>query len=228
MVRILRRGVFALAAAALAVAAMGGTASADRAAEAYVEANAPAALAALSDPKLSVEQRKARFGELMGQFADISRIADFVLGPYARQARANPALHTQWRDTFRVYAVAVYQDQLDQYRGNTIRVLPGSQDATINGRFYSVVRSEIVSPNRPPFQVDWRLLKGSDGKFQVVDVAVRLDEQIVWLAIQQQRDFRALLGRNNGSIEGLIQEVRRQTNAMNARIATRESARRPG
>lgn len=219
----------ATAAIAFGAALMVATpAFADKAAEDYVAKNAPAALAALNTSGQSPAERQAAFAKLFDQFADLPRIADFVLGRYARTARADQALYQDWIATFREYSVAVYQDQLDQYRGNTIRILPGSKDATINGRFYSVVRSEILRPGQRPFQVQWRLLRGNDGAFRVVDVAVQLDENIVWLAIQQQADFLAFLERNKGDVRALLADVKRQTQTMRARIASRANGRGNG
>lgn len=191
--------------------------------EAYVAENAPAALAALSSPGLSEQARAQRFAELMDRFADMPRIANFVLGRYAAQLRADQQLQAEWRRVFREYAVAVYQDQLDQYRTQTIRVV-GSRDTTRNGRFYSVVTTEIPQPGGAPFRAQWQLLR-EGSSFRVVDVAVRLGESTIWLAQQQRRDFEAELDRNGGDIRALMAKVRQMTTDMRARIAQRERAR---
>ncbi|NDC57803.1 MAG: ABC transporter substrate-binding protein [Alphaproteobacteria bacterium] len=216
-----RRSVAAFA--FVAVAAAAGPAFADRAAEDYVAKNAPLALSTLNAKNLSPIERQAAFGKLFDQFADLPRIADFVLGRYARNARADDALYKDWISTYREYSIAVYQDQLDQYRGNTIRILAGSKDATINGRFYSVVRSEILRPGQKPLEVQWRLLRNAEGTFRVVDVAVQLEENVVWLAIQQQAEFLAFLDRNKGDVRALLSDVKRQTQTMRARIASGRS-----
>lgn len=211
-----------------AVVANATPAFADKAAEDYVAKNAPMALAALNAKGQTATERQIAFGKLFDQFADLPRVADFVLGRYARTARADPALYADWVAAYRDYSIAVYQDQLDQYRGNQIRILPGSKDATINGRFYSVVRSEILRPGQKPMQVQWRLLRGTDGAFRVVDVAVQFDDNIVWLAIQQQADNLAFLDRNKGDVRALLAEVKRKTATMRARITAGQSGRGQG
>lgn len=221
-----RRIAAALALVCTAFVGVGLSASpayADKAAEAYVAKNAPLALSTLNAKGQSAEERQTAFGKLFDQFADLPRIADFVLGRYARAARADDALYKEWITTFREYSIAAYQDQLDQYRGNTIRVLSGSKDATINGRFYSVVSSEILRPGRQPLQVQWRLLRSQDAAFRVVDVAIQFDDNIVWLAIQQQADFLAFLDKNKGDVRALVIEVKRQTETMRKRIAAGRS-----
>src|SRR5262249_7321368 len=153
-----RRAVLALAGGFALAAAIVAPASANQATEAYVQANAQQVLTGLAQAK-NADQRRAEFSALMDKFADMPRVGDYVLGKYARTARADPALYKEWQATFKEYGLAVYEDQLDQYRGRTIKVLPGSEDTTINGRAYSVVKSQIVLPTGQPFLVNWRLIQ---------------------------------------------------------------------
>jgi len=217
-----RRAAATVFAGALLIAT---PAFADKAAEAYIAKNAPLALASLNAKGQSATEREVAFGKLFDQFADLARIADFVLGRYARATRADPGLYNEWITTFRDYSIAVYQDQLDQYRGNTIVTKSGSKDATINGRFYSVVNSEILRPGQRPMLVQWRLLRGADGAFRVVDVAVQFDDNVVWLAIQQQAEFLAFLDKNKGDVRALITDVKRQTQSMRGRISAGQSGK---
>lgn len=205
--------------AALAASPALAQAARDPAAEAYTAEKLPAAMAALSDPKLDLAGRDAKFAALMDQLADMTRVSDFVLGRYARDARANPALYQEWVQAFRAYATAVYQDQLDQYRGAQVKVT-GSR---VRAPGDVVVNTEIPQRNAPPFQAQWRLLGDAAKGYRVVDVAVKLEDQVIWLAIQQRADFQAFLGKNGGSLKALIGEVRRQTAEMRANIAARNA-----
>lgn len=215
-----RRAVLALAGGIALAAANIAPASASQATEAYVQTNAQLVLNNLAQAK-SAEQRRVEFSALMDKFADMPRVADYVLGKYARQARANPAQYKQWQDTFKQYGLAVYESQLDQYRGRTIKVLDGkSEDSTINGREYSVVKSQIVLPTGQPFMVNWRLVKVGES-WRVVDVALKLDETVIWLAIQQQQDFLARLDKNGGDIAKLTTVVQQLTAEMRKQISAR-------
>jgi phospholipid transport system substrate-binding protein len=212
-----RRFWLASAAAALFASAAAAQASptAAKAAEDYVAKNAPMALAVLNDPKLNAETRLAKFGELFDRFADLPRIANFVIGKHAAGLRADPALQKEWLAAFRDYSLAVYQDQLDQYRGSQINVRGARENRP--GDFE--VTSAIARKGQPPFPVNWRVLRQTDGSFRVVDVAVNLDGSIIWLAVQQRLDFLAFLDKNKGDIRALTADVRRQTGVMRARIA---------
>lgn len=216
---------FAAAAAAVAVTlAVAPTSSAaDPAAEQYVAQNANMAISTLSDRALTAADRQARFRTLMQRFADVPSISNFVLGANAAgQLRANPALNREWQAVFMDYSVAVYEDQLDQFRGNEVKVI-GSVER-IPGR--DVVVKSTITPRgaSQSMPVQWRIVKRGEA-WKVVDVSLVLDRNEVWLAQRQQRDFANILGAR-GDVRALITAVRQQTTDMRSRIATRQAGRR--
>jgi phospholipid transport system substrate-binding protein len=58
--------------------------------------------------------------------------------------------------------------------------------------------------------VRWRV-QGKEGSYQVVDVALNLDGNLIWLAIEQRAQFIALLDKNNGSADKLIAKINSMT-----------------
>ncbi|HVY85369.1 MAG TPA: ABC transporter substrate-binding protein [Caulobacterales bacterium] len=207
--RSLTRASFlaAIAGAALVLTAPAAHAARNADAEQFAQANAQAALQAIS----ANQSREQTFQTLMSQFADVPRIANFVLGRYAVQLRSNAQLRAAWVDVFRDYAFAVYEAQLDRYRGAAIRVtnsverIPG-QDV--------IVRTEMAPRGSSrPLPVQWRLLRNG-ASWKVVDVSLILDGNEIWLAQQQQRDFLAFLDTNHGDVQALINHVRTNTAQM--------------
>jgi phospholipid transport system substrate-binding protein len=209
--------VAAFAAAALALTAPTASAARNQEAEAYVNIHANAALNSLSN-RSSADARQQAFSQLMARFADVPRIATFVLGRYSTQLRADADLRREWQQTFLDYSNAVYEDQLDRYRGNEIRVtgsverVPGTD---------VIVRTEVMprGANRP-LPVQWRILK-QGAAWKVLDVSLVLDGNEIWLAQQQQRDFLSQLDRSGGNIRTLIASVRETTATMRQRIRSR-------
>ncbi len=63
----------------------------------------------MGDRSVPAAQRRQTFNALMAQFADMPRIANFVLGRYGPQLRADAALRAEWTRTFQDYAIAVYE-----------------------------------------------------------------------------------------------------------------------
>lgn len=207
-----RRAAFlAMTATALAATAPLAHAARNNEAEAYVQANASQALASLAP-----NAPAAQFYELMTRFSDMPRIANFVLGRYGAQLRADAALRTEWTRAFQDYSIAVYQSRLDRFSGANIRVtnsierVPGSD---------VIVVSEIAPRGGGrATPVQWRILKQGN-VWKVVDVSLILEGNEIWLAQQQQRDFLAALDANHGDIRALMATVRQSTASLRQRTA---------
>lgn len=207
----------ALTAGAMIALAPNAHAARNTEAEQYVQTHASAAINALSD-RSSAEARQQQFERLMTQLADVPRIANFVLGRYATQLRGDETLRREWIRTFQAYSNAVYEDQLDRYRGNQIRVTGSTE--RVPGRDV-IVATEIVPRGQTrPLRVQWRILKSGEA-WKCVDVSLVIDGNEIWLAQQQQRDFLAQLDRNRGDIRGLMTNVRQTTAEMRTRIRAR-------
>ena len=200
----------AIVGAVLAVCAT--SAFADVATEDYVASNANVVLETLNDPDLSDEARTAAFSEYMDTFTDLTTVSNFVIGKYAR--RFSEEELARYREVFRTYALTVYEVQLDQYRGEAVEVV-GSVDRSERD---SIVNTLIKRADGEPMDVRWRVLK-RDGAYQVVDVALNIEGNLLWLAIEQRAQFIALLDRTNGSADALIAKIQEMTAKLQAEKA---------
>jgi phospholipid transport system substrate-binding protein len=188
-------------------------------AENYVQANATRALAALGDNSVSETQRQQTFNTLIQRFADMPRIAGFVLGRYGAQLRNDAALRNQWIEAFEDYSIAVYDLRLGAFNGSTVRVI-GSIERSADD---VIVQSEMVPANGGRAQpVEWRLIR-RNGVWKVNDVSVILDGNQIWLAQQQQGEFLARLDRNNGNVADLVADLRQRTASIRDRVASRNA-----
>ncbi|MEM9168718.1 MAG: ABC transporter substrate-binding protein [Pseudomonadota bacterium] len=200
-----RRGFLVGAIAAGAVAAT--PASADAAAEAFVsEALAEVNANADADPKT----RAAVVDRLVAEYVDMRRIGRYVLGPYARVI--TDAQRATYRPLFREFARRIYTKLLLQYSGERILVT-GSRDRRAND---IIVDSRFVdaSPGDPFANVtfNWRVYRDRAGAMSVVDAGA--DD--VFLAIEQQSQFKSVIANNGGGtrgIDALIEELRTRLNA---------------
>lgn len=215
----LTRGGFlaALTGAALAALAAPAHAARNPDAEQFVQRNATAAINALSQSD-AADARQRAFGRLMTEFADVPRIAAFVLGRYAQQLRTNDALRREWLAAFQDYSNAVYEYELDRYRGNSIRVTDSREFA--NGNEVIVVSEVAARSGGRAQRVQWRVRRAGQ-TWKVVDVALLIDGNEIWLAQRQQGDFLAQLDRSRGDINALIAYVRQATARMRRQIAER-------
>lgn len=185
-----------------------GSALASPESEAFVQQNAELVLEALGDDTLTKEDRTEQFQKYMNEFSDQPRIARFVIGKYARQFSREDL--TRYRTAFTEYSLASYEANFDNFRGGQIEVT-GSTD-TKNGR-YSIVKSLVTSRDGDTLEARWRLLI-KDGKFQVVDVGLNIDGNLLWLAIEQRAQLLAVLDRNNGSADALIAKLDELTSGL--------------
>ena len=197
------------AVAALVLAAATGPVFADAKTESFVEENANEVLEALNDPTLSREERTELFSGYMEEFADFNAVSRFVIGRYAN--RFTPQELSRFQRAFRNYALAVYENELDAYRGEQV-VVDRSIDRTPND---SIVDTRIPRADGQEMNVRWRVLK-RNGEYQVVDVALNVNGNLIWLAIEQQAQFLSLLDRTNGSADALIRKIEQMTREVRA------------
>ena len=202
----LSRSVFA--ASVLLASAM--PAFADARTEAYVQKNASEVLKSLNNPDLSAAQRTAAFSGYMDKFTNLDAVSNFVIGKYSR--RFTEAELTRYRKAFRAYALAVYEYQLDAYRGEAV-VVKNSVDRSETD---SIVNTVIKRQDGKDMDVRWRV-QGKEGNYQVVDVALNLDGNLIWLAIEQRAQFIALLDNSNGSADKLIRKIDSMTADLKAK-----------
>lgn len=155
--------------------------------------------------------RRTKFREFITQYADIRKTAMFTLGNYRRSA--NDGDVEAFVQAFQDYATAVYESRLDQYKGQTLKVVssidnkPG--DVTVN--------TIVVDPNaREPLRVGFRLL-GGGGSYRFVDVQVAG----IWLSIDQRDQFAAFLSQNSGNVPRLTAHLATQTQQISAGMAQR-------
>jgi phospholipid transport system substrate-binding protein len=171
----------------------------DPSAEAFVQHDASQALHILGDRSMPAAEKKQDFYAFVNQAADVPRITDFVLGRYKRQI--TPAQYQQFTQAFRVYADSVYESRIGDYTGETLKVT----GSVVRAPGDVVVSSMVQGGGYKGIPVvNWRVLRGPDG-WKVVDVQA----QGVWLAVVEQSDFTSTLANNNGNIDVLIAQLRR-------------------
>ncbi|MCH2249272.1 MAG: ABC transporter substrate-binding protein [Cognatishimia sp.] len=194
-----------LSAAMLAFTAL--PAFADTQTEEYVRSNANDVLASLNAPGLTAAERRVQFQSYMDEFANLDAVAKFVIGKYAK--RFSDEEMEAYLATFRAYALAVYEFYFNEYRGRDVKVV-GSTDRNARD---SIVDTEIVRADGQELEVRWRVLNRG-GKYQVVDVALNAEGNLIWLAIEQQAQFLSILDQNNGSSDALIAKINSMTDEL--------------
>ena len=170
----------------------------DVAAEAFVQNEANRVLRILNDHSLDMDAKKVAFRHIIDDVADVPRITSFVLGRYRRVI--TPQQYSEFAAAFRTYAQNVYESRLDEYHGQTMHVT-GSM---VRQPGDVVVSAEVTGGGGQPAVVNWRVMRGADGRYRAVDVQVAG----IWLAITEQQDFVSTLDNHNGDINLLISQLK--------------------
>ncbi|KQY30821.1 toluene tolerance protein [Caulobacter sp. Root487D2Y] len=171
----------------------------DPQAEQFVQVRAQRVISVLADKSQSVAQKKATFHQGIDELADVPRITNFVLGKYARTI--TPDQRQRFAAAFRVYAESVYQNRINDYHGETLKVT----GSTVRKPGDVIVDTRISGGQLgQPVQVSWRVMGGGTA-WKVVDVQFKG----VWLAITQQQDFVSTIDNAGGNIDVLISQLQR-------------------
>jgi len=144
----------------------------------------------------TLDQKTTYFHQMLRQDFDLSEVSRFVLGPYWRVASG--AQRREFRSLFEDYLVHYYGQQFAQYGGESLRVNGSRTDPA-----GVMVTSQIIRPQGPPIEVDWRLAV-SDERYKISDVSV----DGVSMALTQRSEFAAIVQRNGGRVAGLLATMR--------------------
>jgi phospholipid transport system substrate-binding protein len=157
---------------------------------------------AILQRQTSDEQRERSFKKLLMQNFDIPQISRFVLGRY--WARTSAEDRQKFIDTYGEFVIRSYASDFSNYAGETVRVT----SARLEDDKFAIVMSEIVHSNgEPPFQISWRIYKGTDG-FKVLD----LDIEGISMLLAQREEFASAIQHNGGTAAGLTLAIQQKIN----------------
>ena len=171
----------------------------DAGAEAFVQNKGQRVIGALANKTMPEAQKKQVFRQAIDELADVPRITNFVLGKYARTI--TPDQRGRFTTVFRTYAENVYQNRIDDYRGEKLTVT-----GSVVRKPGDVIVNTTISGGqiKTPLPVAWRVL-GNGQTWKVVDVQFKG----VWLAITQQQDFVSTIDNAGGNVDVLINQLQK-------------------
>lgn len=195
MTDLARRATLALIIGAGMCAASLSPARADAAAEGFIRTILDEA-----NPVFTATAKDARFNgiaALVDKYVDMRRVGLFVLGQYARQI--TDAQKEQYFPLFKKYTTLVYQDSLENYSGERLEVVDSvdrsEKDIIVNCRIAGAKPGDDYAD----LIVHWRVYRDADGKMTIFDAGA--DQ--VWLAIEQQAQFKAVIANSGGGAAGI-------------------------
>jgi phospholipid transport system substrate-binding protein len=178
-------------------------ADAEAEARGFIEGLADQAIAALTPPDISREEREARARALLKDNFAVPAIGQFVLGRYWRTATQEE--RDEYIGLFEALIVDTYVDRFSRYSGERLKVTRAVTDKDSGD---VLVYSEISRPAGNPIEVGWRVHQVGGG-FKIVDVYV----EGVSMGQTQRSDFSSVIRNNGGSMRALLDEMRRRIRA---------------
>lgn len=199
------RRVAILAIASAAAVLFSAPARADEAAESFIRG-----ILGEANIVFEANDEKSRLDgieKLVDKYVDMKRVSMFVLGQYARQI--SDAQKEEYLPLFRRYATLIYQEILSDYSGEALEVVDSvdrsPRDIIVNSRVFNTKPGDKFADT----VIHWRVYRDSDGKMAVFDAGANG----VWLAIEQQSQFKSVIANNGGGaagIDALIADLRKK------------------
>jgi phospholipid transport system substrate-binding protein len=172
------------------------TAQTSNPAEAFVSKTIIDGFAILGNANLSMDGQAAQLESLLLSASDMRRIALYTLG----DAKADPAQREFFVAAFRDYAVAVYRQQFEGYRGKTLAVTGSRHNAPGDTVVRAMLNDRQAGLTVP---IDFRVRTDGPSPL-IIDVGFAG----IWLAVTQHDDFAAYLARNKGDVGALTAWLR--------------------
>ncbi len=167
-------------------------------AAAFIADLAGRAISILRSGGNKLENREARFRDLLSAGFDMPFIARFVLGKHWR--KATPQQRSDYQALFTEFILQSYSRRMGGYSGETFTVA-GARAA---GKKDVMVKTRIVQPGGLAIKADWRV-RPLNGQYKIIDIMV----EGVSMAVTQRSEFNSVV-RQRG-IQGLLEALRART-----------------
>jgi phospholipid transport system substrate-binding protein len=154
-------------------------------------------LMALVNSGRSAQELFPDFEALFARYGDLPVIAQSALGPAARTA--TPAQMRAFTQAFAGYMARKYGKRFREFVGGSIVVTGGGPVRT----FFEVI-STVTMRGEPPFEVRWHVSDRS-GRPLFFNMII----EGVNLLATERTEIGAMLDRRRGSIDALIEDLRR-------------------
>lgn len=163
----------------------------------YVENVAQQALNIIGNKKLSEDQAKTKFQNIMNKSFDIKTISRFTLGRYWRVATKDQ--QKEYKRLIRDVILNKYADRLLDYSGDTFEIVGGRALNETD----TVVTMNVKPKGTAEAVFAWRV-RYKGGAYKIIDLSV----EGVSMSVTHRSDFSAVIQRNGGSVQSLIDALR--------------------
>jgi len=173
--------------------------AADPDARAFIQKLGDETVATFANKGLSRAQAVEKFRSLLYAGFDVPYIGRWVLGRFWNQA--SPAEQAEYQKLFERLIVDTYANRFVDYSGQTFKISGTRPESETD----TTVTTQILRPDGPPINVDWRVRK-TGGGHKIIDVAV----EGVSMGLTQRQEFASVIQGGGGRVETLLQALRQK------------------
>jgi phospholipid transport system substrate-binding protein len=194
-----RRQLLATAAALAAILTVGTARAAAATADAFIQEIGNATVAILKETDAPVTERVAKLKAILNQATDLPYVGRVILGRHWRAASEK-----QRQEYLRLFDALVLEAMAERIGSYTGQIFEVASTRKVDDQD-SVVSTLISQPDSPTkYRLDWRVRKGDDGRFQVIDIVA----EGVSLVLTQRSEVNSIVSSNG--IDGLLAEMQRR------------------
>ena len=163
----------------------------------FIQRLSETALMSLTEKNVSRLEREKRVREILRANFDIDTIGRFALGTHWNAATEDQ--RKEYLDLFEDMIVQTYTTRFEDYSGQKLEV----KDATDSGKKDTLVSSQVIQPDGPPLNLEWRV-RSKNGQLRVIDVVV----EGISMSVTQRSDFSSVIQSNGGDLDALLAMLR--------------------
>ena len=163
----------------------------------YVTNVAQQALDIINNKDLSEDAAKKKFQGIMNKSFDIATISRFTLGRYWRVATKDQ--QGEYTRLIEDVILNKYADRLLDYSGDSFEVVGGRALNETD----SVVTMKVKPKGQPEAVFAWRV-RYKNSAYKIIDLAV----EGVSMSVTHRSDFNAVIQRNGGQVQALINALK--------------------
>lgn len=150
----------------------------------------------VSSGKMTIDQKDKTLRDLFEKSVDTTWISRFVIGVYWRDA--SDEQKSKYTEFYHKFLMDSYVPKFRSYTDQKFELK--SVEALENDEY--LVQTEIYTHDKPSLRVDYKIRKGSDGKYKIFDVIA----EGVSLITTQRSEFGSIVSRNG--IDYLIDKLK--------------------
>lgn len=168
----------------------------------FIKSLSDRAITALTDTKITGEERREKFRNLFREGFAVDGIARFALGRYWRIASKEE--REEYLILFEDVIVNTWADRFSQYSGQKFEVVDAVNEPTNGSEKVALVASQFFTGPTTPVDIEWRVASQGD-IIKIVDVKLGG----ISMANTQRDDFNSYIRNNGRKVSAILDRLRK-------------------